>query len=263
MATAVQTNSGTQAPPPGANPNTGIGANSGVSAAQQAWLDQCTAFGEQAGSGATSLVGWFQSTVQAAYRGEIEPDHAVAGTKNYQAGQRKKAAMLGKRATTSDGRADKVRESECRKMIKIGGLAQFRTVNNGGLGVFNKALKLIGDDVNLKGEVSKHLLKVMTEQLKKPDAPLDEDHIRSVIAPKDTNDKGEGDYLNQARKLLELAAKAASWDAHKRSALTSINARIEQIGFKTAAQRVAEEKAIAAAKKAKAAAKKAAKAAKK
>lgn len=268
--TVATTKNGSQMPiPPGPNPNTGIGANSGIDPKRQAWLDQCTAFGEASGSGAASLVGWYQATVQAAYRDEIEPDFAVEGTKNYQKGKRQRAAMLGKRATMSDGKADKVRESECRKMIRVGKLAQFRNINNGGLGVFNRALKIIGDDIELKGELSKHLLKVMTEQLRCPDAPLDDDHIRQVLSPKESADKGEGEYLHQAKKLLELAAKASSWDAHKRAALTSVNARIEQIGFKTAAERRLEAMAVAKAKKDKAAAaarakaeKKAAKAAK-
>lgn len=230
---------------PGPNTNTGIGGNNPPSAQKQAWLDQCTAFGEAAGTGATSLVGWYQATVQAAFRDEIEPDFAVEGSLNYQKAQRSKKASMGKRATLNDGKADKVRESECRKMIKVGKLAQFRTINNGGLGVFNRSLKIIGDDVSLKGETSKHLLKVMTEQLRNPDAPLDDAHIKQVLSPKEGADKGEGDALYAVKKALEKVAASFGNDADKKAALASIQHRLDKVGFKTAKQKADEARAAA------------------
>jgi len=212
-------------------------------ARKQAWLDECRTFGEMAGAGDTSLLGWMQGIVQRAYRDEIELEWAEEGTTAYQEAKRARNAMLGKKQKANDGKADKVRISECRKMIRLGKLAVIRPVDNGGLGVFNHALKVVGDSVHIKGETCKLVLKVATEQLRRPDTPMSEDDIKSVLADKESADKGEGEYLNAAKKQIELAVKASGYDAHKRAAVTSITARMDEIHFKTAAQRLAEEKA--------------------
>jgi hypothetical protein len=231
-------------------------------AAKQSWLDQCAQFGEAAGQGDTSMIGWFQDMVGRAYRDEIKPDWAEEGTDAYLNARRKRAIMLGKRVGTTDKRRG-VSISEARKMIRLGALAQFREKNNGGLGVFNDALKVIGDDPEIRGEASKLLLKVATEQLRRPDEPMDVDYIKQTLRPKETEDKGEGDRLYAAKQVIERVAKDFNWDPHKRSALNSINARLEQLHFKTAGQRRLEAMAKAKAEKEKKARAAAAKAKKK
>lgn len=252
MATATQTVTGTQ-PAPAV-----IGHNSqaAAEAAKQAWFDECEEYGKAAGKGATSTIGWMGGLVERSYRDEIDVEDTEESVKRFQAGKAKAAAALGKRYIAVEGKADKVRLSEARKMIKLGKLAVIRSTNNGGLGVFHDALKIIGDSPNIKGELTKLMLKVASEQLRLPDVPLDADHIRQVLSPKEGEDPAEGDYLIKAKKNIELAAKVAQWDAHKRAAVSSITQRIEQIGYKTAQQRVAEQKAKDAARKAKARAKK-------
>ena len=249
MATAVQ-QAGTQPQKGGTAPPTApavTGATQGAPGSNRqafvdAWVDASRTFGEQEGAGSVSKLAWYQDIVQRAYRDELSPDDAPKGVASYTEAKRKRAAMLGKRVSEG-AKAIGVRESEARKMIRLGGLAQFRAKDNGGLGVFNKALKIIGDDPDLKGEATKMILKVATEQLRNPDEPMDDDHIRQTLRPKQEADKGEGEYLYSANKQIELAAKASSWDAHKRAASTSIKARLEQIGFKTAQDRRLEEMA--------------------
>lgn len=239
MATAQTTPNGTQ---PGHN------LAAVEAAAKQAWLEQCASFGEAAGAGDTSMLGWFQDMVTRGYRDEIKPDWAEEGTDAYLGARRKRAALLGKRVAGTDKRRG-VTISEARKMIKLGALAQFREKNNGGLGVFNNALKVIGEDPEIKGEASKLILKVATEQLRRPDAPMDTDYIKQTLRPKETEDKGEGDVLYAAKQALERCAKTFNWDPHKRSALNSINARLEQLHFKTAGERRLEAMAKAKADK--------------
>jgi hypothetical protein len=219
----------------------------------QAWLDQCKQYGEQAGAGETTTVAWYQDMVTRAYRGEITVNDAERGYDAFMDARRKRAGALGKRTGNANGSSKGVRSSETKKMIRMGGLPLIRDINNGGLGVFNTAIKVINGTPDLKGEVAKMLLKVATAQNKSPAEPYDEAGIRTMLAPKDPTDRGEGEYLNAAKKQIELAVTkgGGSWDPHKRAAVTSITARMEQINYKTAQERRLEEMAQKAQAKAK------------
>ena len=229
-----------------------VGHNS--DALKQAWLDECAKFGEQAGAGEVSEIGWMQATVERAYRDEIELDWAEQGQRDFWDNKRRRK---GQRAKDSDGKADAVRTSEIKKMIKLGKLAVIRPVNNGGLGVFNDAVRVIAE-LGIKGELAKLVRKVATEQLRRPETPMTEDDIKSVFSEKDKEDKGEGDYLHAAKKNIELAVKTgnAGYEAHKRAAIASITARMNEINWKSAADLLAEAKALAKISKAKAKGKK-------
>lgn len=230
--------------PAGPGHNSGAVATAAASQANlDAWLDACRQFGEAAGAGDTSKIGWFQDMVQRSYRREIDKTMAEKGFDAYVEARAKRATMLGKRAPTGKGADRAVRISEAKCMIELGALESIREKNMGGLGVFNLALKVIGNDTSVKGELEKLMLKVAREQRRRPQEPMDEAYIKQTLRPKDEPEKTEGDALYSIKKQIEKVGADFGYSPEVRAAGTSIGARLEKLNYKTAADRRAEEMA--------------------
>ena len=176
------------APPPPSN----------IEAQRQGFFDQCTQFGTNAGAGDTSKVGWFQATVEAAHMGWIVPavrrrkgdttsppsDPEIA-YQRFADARKRKAGELGKRIAGSDGKDYKIRVSEANRMITLGSLPLIHDVDQGGLGVFNRALKVIREDEEITGQVDDLLLEVARRQCDEPRVPLNDEQIKAILMPED------------------------------------------------------------------------------
>lgn len=238
----------------GSNP--GPGHNSGVSPNPNpdGWLKSCVAWGEKAGAGDTSKVGWFQETVGAAYRGDIIPANAESGYDNFMDGRKRKAAELGKRIIVQEstdpkkgGRA--VRISETRKMIRLGALPGIRDTQvdggMGGMGVFERMLKVVRDNHDIKGEVEELLLKAATAQLASPDVPLSLEAIKGAMTPPVKDKKGEtliADQYAKARAILDKIMRDHEDELvpQTKTARNAIQSRIDALGGTSADVRAKE-----------------------
>ena len=186
-------------------------APSNIDAQRQGFFEQCTQFGTNAGAGDTSKVGWFQATVEAAWQGIIVPagrrrkgdttspptDPEIAYT-NFAEARKKKAGELGKKIIGAEGKDYKIRVSEANRMITLGSLPLIHGKDQGGLGVFNRALKIIREEDEIVGQVDDMMLNVARRQCEMPDKPLTNAEIKALLMP----DEDEGTQVE--REEVEL-----------------------------------------------------------
>jgi hypothetical protein len=226
---------------PGHNSGSAAGVAAPVSqATMDAWLKRCAEWGEKKGSGDASLTGWYQDMVQSAFRADGIPatkENAQKGYEAFMAARRKKAGAIGKNIGVT-GNSKGARFSEAFKMLKLGALPLIKEIDQGGLGVFNRAIKIINTDPEIKGEVAKAILKVATQQFRQADKPLDDDQIKDAAMPKVRKEKEDGDVIYSVRKTLNDNVKLTP---NVRSAINSLGAELEAIHYKTAQQRRLEE----------------------
>jgi len=188
----------------------------------QAWLDVSREMGETAGSGAVSKLNWMQETVERAARGDIVPDYAEKGYNAFAAGMKKKSGI----ARAGSGKDAAVRISECRTMIRFGMLPNAKPTQ-----VFSTVLRIVRDNADIKGEVDDKVLKIARLQLKHPDAPLTADEIEGELRRQlEASEKTEVEECILLRKALRRHIDKHGGNAHIKSALNSVESRIEQLG---------------------------------
>jgi hypothetical protein len=246
---------------------------SNMEAQREGFFDQCQQFGTNAGAGDTSKVGWFQATCEAAWQGIVAPSarrkkgdtttppgDAEVAYKRFADARQKKAGELGKRLKGFDGKDTKTRISEAAKMIELGSLPVIHDENQGGLGVFNRTLKMIRDDEEITGQVDDLLLEVARRQCDAPNKLLSDDQIHDILLPDDHEEKPPtpevelwGNVLRQIESIMNKKFPDTSGTSQDAKTARSATVRqIDKLGG-TAAMVAAREKAQAKAAKDKAA----------
>lgn len=194
-------------------------------AARDAWLAKCREFGEAAGAGDTSKVGWFEDMIERAYRKEIGTDDAEDGYAAFRDARVKRAGIM--RAGTGSDKG--VRISEAKRIIQMGMLPQIN-----GLKVFNTAIKVIRDNPKIKGEVDDKLLKIARLQCRSPDVALTDKQVAEALQPVEKDDKTLADLLGVVRARIVGIAKEYSYTQNMRDAHKALTAEIEKQGGTTA-----------------------------
>ncbi len=231
---------------------------------RQGFFDVCSQFGTNAGAGDTSKVGWFQAMTEAAWQNIIgpasrrkkgdttsPPSDAETAYKRFADARQKKAGELGKRIAGFDGKDSRIRVSEANRMITLGSLPLIHDSEQGGLGVFNRTLKIIRDDEEIKGQVDDLLLEVARRQCDVPEKVMTDDQIRSILQPEeqDKPDTPEvelwGNVLRQIENIMNKKHPETSGTSpHAKTARNATVQQIEKLGG-TAAMVKAREKAKA------------------
>lgn len=251
------------------------GTPSNMEAQRQGFFDQCSQFGTNAGAGDTSKVGWFQATVEAAWQGIVgpagrrkkgdttsPPSDAEMAYKAFAEARQKKAGEMGKRLAGYDGKDTKIRVSEANRMITLGSLPLIHDSHQGGLGVFNRTLKIIRDNDEVKGQVDDMLLEVARRQCDAPEKPLTNDQIEAILLPEEEGEKPPtpevelwGNVLRQIESIMNVKFPDTSGTSqYAKTARNSVVQQIEKMGG-TKAMVKAREKAKEQEAKDKAAAK--------
>lgn len=223
-----------------------------------AWFEQCTKFGEMAGAGDTSKVGWFIDMAERAWRGEITPEDAEKGYQHYTEARRRKSAALVRRHTKNrkegKGGDASVRISETKRIITLGALPDIHDKEGGGLGTLHRTLKVIKEDEEIRGEVEVLLLKAARQQCRMPTIPLTEDNIKELLRPKasDDREKTEADYWGPILKRIEKVMKefkAAKESPDIKTAYNSVQHRIEALTIEGTQKRQVQRQGARGAKK--------------
>lgn len=236
MATAATTNGA------GTAPALVKGANS--KAALKAWLDKCKELGERSGSGTASELEWKEDMVERAFRGEIDPDDAAEGFTTWREARDAKLGPAKSKALTKSSRDKLI--SEAKTILTWGMLPNANAPR-----VFGTVIRVVNATASLRGEIDEKLLKVARTQIKAPDSPLTEAEIKHLLTQQQEKaDPTEVGELDKVRKALNKIGETFNFNAHTRAALTSITARIDQLGGTTAEKRAAEKARKAAEKKA-------------
>lgn len=237
---------------------------SNMEAQRQGFFDQCSQFGTNAGAGDTSKVGWFQATVEAAWQGVVgpagrrkpgdnTPTDAERAYTAFADARKKKAGELGKRIAGADGKDFKIRVSEANRMIILGSMPHIHDKQQGGLGVFNRSLKIIREDDEIKGQVDDMLLEIAREQTKKPEHVMTDAEIRKTLRDlfgKEDEEKEPtpevelwGNVLRQIESIMNKKyPETAGEDPQAKQARNSVVRRIDALGG-TQAMVAAREKA--------------------
>lgn len=232
---------------------------SNMDAQRQGFFDQCRTFGTNAGAGDTSKVGFFQATCEAAWQGIIAPagrrkrgdttspptDPEIAYD-TFADARQKKAGEMGKRIAGKEGKDRKTRVSETNRMITLGSLPLIHDNEMGGLGVFNRALKLIKDNDEITGQVDDLLLKVAREQCGSPEKPLSNAQIKELLTPDDEPDESgpkpeveQWDALRRRAEKIRAEFPDSKVDGKAKTVINNIAHMVDDLG---GTKKMAEEK---------------------
>lgn len=181
---------------------------SNIEAQRQGFFETCAQFGTNAGAGDTSKVGWFQAITEASWQGIIIPStrrrkgdttspasDAEVAYDRFAEARKKKAGEMGKRIVGKDGKDRATRVSEANRMIALGSLPLIHDVDNGGLGIFQRTLKIIREEEEIAGQVDDMLLDVARRQCDMPEVPLTDQQIRAILQPEEGDTQVERDEV--------------------------------------------------------------------
>jgi hypothetical protein len=245
-------------------------------AMRQAFYGRCTEWGEKAGAGDTSRVGFNMDLAATSWdpnspigKGDKAATRAEATTA-YEAWRNariRKAGEMGKRIASDDGASRVNRISEVIKYLTVGALPLIHDADMGGFGTLKRALKIIREREDIKGEVEDLLSKVATAQKKAPDRKLTDDDIADVIEPavtkpELTDEEKRAQRWANIRTQIDAVMKAFKEEAENVDAKTAraiADKQVRDLGGTVAekakaladAEREAKKKAKAAKAKAK------------
>jgi len=220
-----------------------IGDNSVVD--KSAALKDAYDMGKREGGGAAARAAFYTTLVQWAKEKRIDVSNSEEMWDNFDKGAAAGAAMVGGlKASAKPEETRKVRVSETRQFIKMGGNPYID-----GCEVMDRAMAII-KKARLEGRVKSKptdcMLNVARAQNKDEQNPLDDDTIEAVIQPESTPDKIEADML--ARVIIELdrTMKKHGESDDVLSARACVEQRIQALGGTTKSRKAAA--AIAAKK---------------
>lgn len=225
-----------------ANGSSAAAKGSNSAAMKQAWIDKCKELGERVGGGAAAQLQWFEDMVERSNRGDINPDDAADGFAAWREAVDAKAGPARAKTLTKATREKSI--SEAKTMITWGMLPDANAPR-----VFATTIRVINETASLRGEVDEKILKIARAQIKSPDSPLTAAEIKAkLLETLQRPDKVEVQVLDGIRKQLNKVGEKFSFSGHVRSAISSITARIDQLGGTTAENRAAAKAAKAAEK---------------
>lgn len=205
---------------------------------KQAALQEAEDFGRREGGGAAARAGFYYTLTEQAKAKRVDVTDAEQAWDRYHKGAAAGASMIGgiKEATNPED-TRKVRVSEVRQFLKLGGLTQVD-----GLEVLSRAMVIIKQtklDGNLKMKPTDAMIAVARAQNDDPANPLEDETIDIKIQPKEGPDKVEADALEVVRVSLEKVIKRFEESDEVNNAIAYVTKRISDLGGTTRAQRAA------------------------
>lgn len=219
-----------------------IHAASNSDADKQAVMKEAEDFGRREGGGAAARAAFYNTLTEWSQDDRLDVTDDADMWAKYSRGAAAGASMIGG-TRTSEGNEDvtKVRISECRSFIKLGGLLKSHRTN--GVEVLDNALKIIRQtklDGDLKMKPTDAMLAVARAQCDDPGNPLDDDTIRRKIQPKPENEKTEADRLYKVGVELEAIIKKFGDSDEVNAARALTEQRINALGGTSAQIRAAK-----------------------
>ena len=204
-------------------------------------------FGRREGGGAAARAGFYVTLTEIAKAKRGDVADAEEFWDRYAKGASQGAAMIGGvKGSTNPEDTRKVRVSECRQFLKLGGLPYVD-----GCEVLDRSMKIIKQaklDGRLKGKATDAMIAVARAQNDDPGNALDDETIEFRIQPKEGAEKVEADALEQVRTKLEAIVKKFEESDEVNDAIAYVAKRISDLGGTSRAQKAARSAAKKAAK---------------
>lgn len=222
--------------PPATVLNVTVGGNSALD--KQAALDEAFEMGKREGNGASARAAFYMTLVVMAKDKRLDVTHSEEVWDQFDKGASAGASMIGgikHVENVSDAR--KVRVSECRQFLKMGGIAYIDPVE-----VMDRAVAIIKkarSDGRVKSKATDCMINVARAQNNDEQNSLDDGTIEVVIQPKVGVDKVEADALSSISKELEKVIKTFGESEETNDALAYIDKRIADLGGTSAQKRTA------------------------
>lgn len=199
-------------------------------------LDEAEQFGQREGSGSAARAGFYYQLTEFSMDKRLDVADAPDVWDRFHKGAAKGAAMIGGvKVSNNPEDTRKVRISECRQFLKLGGLAQVNGVEvlSRAMGII-KTAKLEG---RLKSKATDAMINVARAQCEDPQNALEDETIEDKIQPKVGADKVEADALEAVAVRLGQIAKKFEGSDEVSEAIRQIETRIQTLGGTTRAQR--------------------------
>jgi len=216
-------------------------------AEKQAVLQQCEDFGKREGGGAAARANLYVSLTELAKSKAIDVTNAPECWDRFDKGVSLGASMIGGVKEGKDPEdTRKVRISECRQFLKLGGLLYVD-----GVEVLDRAVAIIKQtrlDGRLKMKPTDAMIAVARAQNNDEQNALEDETIETVIQPKEGPDKVEADALFSVHTALERIVKKFEESDDVLTAINCVAQRIQALGGTSRAQKAAKAAAKKAAK---------------
>jgi hypothetical protein len=205
---------------------------------KQAALTDAYEFGKKEGNGASARAGFYLNLVAFAKDKRLDVSNSEEVWDQYDKGAAAGAAMIGGvKASENPTDTRKVRISECRQFLKMGGIVYIDPVE-----VMDRAFAIIKKqrlDGRLKSKPTDAMLAVARAQNNDEQNPLDDQTIEFCIQPKVGADKVEEDALARISKDLEAVIKKFGESEEVTDAIAYVDKRIQDLGGTTKQKRSA------------------------
>lgn len=209
-----------------------------MDAAKDAALKEAEDYGRREGGGSTARAGFYYSLVEKAKEKLADVADAEQYWDRYDKGCALGASMIGgMKQPNNESETRKVRVSECRQFLKMGGLPYVD-----GVEVMGRAMSIIKrarQDGRLKMKPTDAMIATARAQNDDAMNPLDGETIELKIQPKVANEKREEDRLDKVREELEKIARKFGDSDETNNAIAYVQKRIDDLGGTTAQKRAA------------------------
>jgi hypothetical protein len=205
----------------------------------EAALQAAEDFGQREGSGSAARAGFYYTLTEQSKDKRLDVSNDAQCWDRFHRGASNGSSMIGGlKLGTKPEDTRKVRISECRQFLKLGGLPYVD-----GVEVLGRAMKIIKQakiDGRLKSKPTDAMLSVARAQNNDPNNPLEDETIEIVIQPKEGKDKVEADALEGVRLRLEAIIKRFGESDETNDAVGYVQKRIDDLGGTSRAKKAAK-----------------------
>ena len=206
---------------------------------KQAALQEAEEYGQREGSGSAARAGFYYTLTEQAKDKRLDVTNDAEVWDRFHGGAARGASMIGGlKLASKPEETRKVRVSECRQFLKLGGLPYVD-----GVEVLGRAMAIIRQaklESRLASKATDAMLAVARAQNNDPNNPLEDAMIEVVIQPKEGKDKVEADALEGVRLRLEAIIKKFGESDETNDAVGYIQKRIDDLGGTSRAKKAAK-----------------------
>jgi len=205
---------------------------------KQAALTEAYEMGKREGNGASARAAFYTSLVAQAKDKRLDVSNAAEAWDQFDKGAQAGAAIVGgMKASTNPGDVRKVRISEVRQFLKMGGINYIDPVE-----VMDRAVAIIKKarlEGRLKSKPTDAMLNVARAQNDDEQNPLDDQTIELAIQPKVGVDTLEEDAIAKVMNDLEKIVKKYGESDEVTDAIAYLDKRVQDLGGTTKQKRSA------------------------
>lgn len=206
---------------------------------KEAALQEAEDYGQREGSGTAARAGFYYTLTEQSKDKRLDVSDDTLCWDRFHKGASSGSSMIGGiKLGANPEEVRKVRVSECRQFLKLGGLPYVD-----GVEVLGRAMRIIKQaklEGRLKSKATDAMLSVARAQNNDPNNPLEDETIEIVIQPKEGKDKVEADALEGVRLRLEAIVKRFEESDEINDAIGYIQKRIEDLGGTSRAKKAAK-----------------------